>query len=165
MNLKQVRARSECQLRFEGGIMMKVPSHGLEVVRVKGGRWRTINRMRKDWNKEGFTATRITHFRYLSPDSFTVFILLDDEGPIGYAAWNFLENNEDDPTLRQIYIVPQKRRKGYGTYLFTESRKLFSDAPTMVVERPNSTFAFLMCKLGLAEIHGDMATGKGVMFL
>jgi GNAT superfamily N-acetyltransferase len=120
--------------------------------------------MRKDWNQEGFRAYRIDHFRALSPDSFTVFMLLDDEGPIGYAAWNLFENKEEDPTLRQIYIVPQNRRKGYGTYLFTESRKLFSDAPTMVVERPNSTFVNLLCKLDLAEKHDKTVTGKGVMF-
>jgi len=144
--------------------LVKVPAKGLKVVLVKGGRWRTIRRMRRDWNQEGFIAYRIDHFRALSPDSFTVFILLDDKGPIGYAAWNLLENNEEDPTLRQIYIVPQKRRKGYGTYLFTESRKLFSDAPTMVVESPNSTFTNLLCKLGLAEKHCKTVMGKGVMF-
>lgn len=123
----------------------------LEIVEAKGNLWRVIYKFVKKSHEE----LSVGFFLHPNPKDFTGYILYKNGEAIGFATWNFLGENVENPVLRQIYIVPAERRKGCGGYLFTESRRLFSGSSNLVVESPNTASAGLLIKLGLVEETED----------
>jgi len=138
----------------------------LEVVEAKGAKWRIVHRMTEMERLEAFqTRFEIPHFMRLSPRHFKAYILYKNGVPIGYAAWNFFKGNRGKPVLRQIYIIPEERRKGYGTYLFQTSRRMFSNSEKLFLESPSRATLYMLLKLGVLERDGDVIKGKNVWFV
>lgn len=87
------------------------------------------------------------------------YVFLKNEAPIGYCTWNFLSRSIEKPVLRQIYIIPAERGKGYATLIFAESKRLFNSSPNVYIDSPTKETAQLLRKLGYSE------SNKNVRFL
>lgn len=125
--------------------------------------WRAAHTLNRKARRESGRSIGIPLFLKVNSRDFTVYLLYKGGEAIGYAAWNLDEDGT--PTLRQIYIVPEERRKGYGAHLLLESKRLFNDPPTFYVESPNYATCCMLVKLGFAERDGDLFTGKNIHFV
>ena len=77
--------------------------------------------------------------------------------PVGY----YLEAEyRGKPTLSQIYILPEHRRKGYGTMMVEDFLKSHPEGKVKI-ESPNKDFLMLLTKMGLVEWEGDKYKPKG----
>jgi predicted GNAT family acetyltransferase len=139
-------------------------SGGLRVVEAKGLRlWRTVHTLNRKARIEQVNSNTF-YFFMVNSRNFTVYLLYKGDEAIGYAAWN--QHEDGTPTLRQLYIKPEERRKGYGSYLLLESKRLFSnDAPIFYVESPNYATCCMLVKLGFAEWDGNRVRGKNIYFV
>jgi len=143
----------------------KVTDDNLMVIEAKGAKWRTIHRMTRMQRFEACKNFDAPLFNHVDPEHFTAYILYKNGKPIGYAAWNFYNGDRDKPVLRQLYIIPEERRKGYGTYLFQTSRRMFSNSEKLYLESPSRATLCMLLKLGVLEIGGDVTRGKNVWFV
>ena len=132
-----------------------IDNENIEVLKAQGSNWRTIYSFIRKLREEEHSFFMLTP----KPEDFSAFIIFLNKKPVGFCTWNFLPLNpkyprislpdKDKPVLRQLYIIPSERRKGYGTFLFTESRKKFSDSPNLYIESPNKGTTEMLVKLGL----------------
>ncbi|MEM2254810.1 MAG: GNAT family N-acetyltransferase [Candidatus Bathyarchaeia archaeon] len=131
----------------------------LEVVKARGRLWMKVYRLNRLAKRE------YPYFLTPRPAYFSVYLLLKDGEAVGYAAWNRFEDGT--PVLRQIYVLPEHRRRGFGSFLFEESRRMFSQSETFYIEAPISESALQMfSKLGYVEVVGEEIRGKnGVRFV
>ncbi len=83
-------------------------------------------------------------FRSVSPEDTKV--LWKNGKAIGYHTVN--EAN-GIPCGRQIFVVPEERRRGYGTFMFNV---FLSKHDKVVIESPNGTMLKLLEKMGLVSI-------------
>lgn len=146
--------------------MMLSNAGGLRVVEARGQRlWRTVHALnRKARIEQHNSNTFCAHFFRVNSRDFTVYLLYKGDEAVGYAAWN--KHEDGTPTLRQLYIKPEERRKGYGAHLLLESKRLFSnDAPIFYVESPNYATCCMLVKLGFAERDGNTVRGKNIYFV
>ena len=68
---------------------------------------------------------------------------------------------ENKPCLRQIYIISTERSKGFGTILFTESRKQFTKSKNLYVDSPNKGTSGILVKRGIiAPANSEGSHGK-----
>jgi hypothetical protein len=141
-----------------------------EVKKADGAKWRTIFSFIKKLRNEP------EHSFMLMPNSenFTGYIIYLDGKPIGFATWNCLQKDppvnrkflrmpldQNKPCLRQFYIIPEERRKGYGTILFLESRKQFTKSQNLYVESPNTGTGQMLAKLKIiSPINSEGSYGK-----
>lgn len=81
------------------------------------------------------------------------YIVFSRDKLLGYLTWNRTENKI--PTIRQLFVIPEMRRKGLGTVLvnhfvkkacFNRSNKY----PLFLIESPNEASIELLTKLGYA---------------
>jgi len=147
-------------------MLSNADSGGLRVVEARGQRlWRTVHALNRKARIEQYNSnTFCAHFFRVNSRDFTVYLLYKGDEAVGYAAWNLHEDGT--PTLRQLYIKPEERRKGYGAHLLLESKRLFSnDAPTFYVESPNYATCCMLVKLGFAERDGNTVRGKNIYFV
>jgi GNAT superfamily N-acetyltransferase len=150
----------------------------ITVKKVTGAMWNSVYALVRKARDE----TDDYHFLTSNPKKFTAYIIYRGDKAIGYCTWNFLrkpvpENMKwlhpscmgydySQPCLRQIYVVPEERRKGYGSKLLTESRRMFSASIRLVVESPNANSIKLLIHLGLVRrVKGDLFGAKGVSFI
>jgi len=104
--------------------------------------------------------------------------LIVDTKAVGYVIWNYLEQHNltikraektlTDKTmcLRQIFILPEYQRKGYGKKLLDVSMNDLKISNTVwVVESPNYKFASFLVKYGYAKKRGKKIIGKNVKFV
>ncbi|MEM3579347.1 MAG: GNAT family N-acetyltransferase [Candidatus Bathyarchaeia archaeon] len=131
----------------------------VEVVKAKGRLWMKVYKLNRLAKRE------YPYFLTPRPAHFNVYLLLKDGEAVGYAAWNRLKDGT--PVLRQIYVLPDCRRRGFGSFLFEESRRMFSQSQTFYIEAPISESALQMfSKLGYVEVVGEEIRGKnGVRFV
>jgi GNAT superfamily N-acetyltransferase len=138
-----------------------------KVVRVAGLRlWQQAHRLNRMARKESWEARSLDFpwFHRLDRRYFTVYLLLVDGKPVGYAAWNLFDDGV--PVLRQLYIVPEKRRKGYGSRLLVESWRMFKPTEMFYVESPSNATLNMLVKLGFAKRGEDGCVyGVKVMFV
>lgn len=129
-------------------------SDELDVQQAIGPLWRTIYKLCREANREELLFFLTPYSKY-----FTGYILYKNERPIGYIVWNHFFNDESKPVMRQIYILPEERRKGYGSYLFETSRAMFTQSQNLVIESPNSASAGMLIKLGVLMVDEDKVRG------
>jgi GNAT superfamily N-acetyltransferase len=137
------------------------------VVKAAGLRlWQHAHHLNRKAKKESWEAKSLDlpFFRRLDRRYFTVYLLLVDGKPAGYAAWNFWDDGV--PVLRQLYIVPELRRKGYGSRLLVESWRMFKPTRMFYVESPSNATLNMLVKLGFAGRGEDGCVhGVKVMFV
>jgi ribosomal protein S18 acetylase RimI-like enzyme len=78
---------------------------------------------------------------------------------VGYIMWS---DDEKEATLRQIYIVPEERRRGLAAQLVTHWVHEYADriGNRFAVESPNEKSVSLLVKLGFAALEGSKAESK-----
>jgi GNAT superfamily N-acetyltransferase len=83
---------------------------------------------------------------------------------IGYVIWT---EHKDYAALRQLFILPDERRKKHGEKLVTFWVSRYADpiGPKFGVEAPNDKALHLHVKLGHVERIGDTLSGKKCFFL
>jgi GNAT superfamily N-acetyltransferase len=137
------------------------------VVKAAGLRlWQHAHHLNRKAKKESWEAKSLDlpFFRRLDRRYFTVYLLLVAGKPAGYAAWNFWDDGV--PVLRQLYIVPGLRRKGYGSRLLVESWRMFKPTRMFYVESPSNATLNMLVKLGFARRSEDGCVhGVKVMFV
>jgi len=143
------------------------PTLNLTVVKAAGLRlWQHAHRLNRMAKVESWEAKSLDlpFFRRLDKRYFTVYLLLVDGKPVGYAAWNLFDDGV--PVLRQLYIVPKERRKGYGSRLLVESWRMFKPTEMFYVESPSNATLNMLVKLGFARRGEDGCVhGVKVMFV
>ena len=132
----------------------------VEVKQAKGANWRSIYAFIKKLRQE----PKHSYLLCPNPGDFTTYIIYFDRKSIGFSTWNLLRReppkgqerlanhmklDENKPCLRQIYIIPTERRKGYGTIFFKESRKQFTTSQNLYIESPNTATAEMLVKLAI----------------
>jgi predicted GNAT family N-acyltransferase len=60
------------------------------------------------------------------------------------------------PCLRQIYVAPQQRNKGYATII---GRDFLKSRDRVLIESPNDNMMCLLRKMGLVDEEGT-STGR-----
>jgi hypothetical protein len=86
-------------------------------------------------------------FRTINPEDSKV--LWKDGRAIGYHTVNEYDGL---PCGRQIYVIPEERRRGYGTLMFID---FLDDHKKVAVESPNNKMLRLLEKLELVEIDSE----------
>ncbi len=83
---------------------------------------------------------------------------------LGFIVWNVAEEHA---ILRQIFIVPDERRKGLGAKLVSFWVAHYADKvnDTFGIESPNEKALNLHVKLGHARIEGDSVKGERCFFV
>jgi hypothetical protein len=131
----------------------------LKVVKAEGLRlWQHTYSLNRKARRESWGL-----FRPLNSHDFTVYMLYKGEKPVGYAAWNLWKDGK--PVLRQLYITPEERRRGYGCFLLQESWRLFKAGEAFLVESPSHATLNMLVKLGYAKREGEACVGEKVMFV
>ena len=99
-------------------------------------------------------------FIYGTDHEHRVGLLLDDSGYIGYIMWT----DRTAPVLRQIFVVPQRRRRGIGALLteYWAQRFVFPRHEFFGIEGPNEKSIGLLIKLGYLrrEVDGKVLEVK-----
>ena len=93
------------------------------------------------------------------------YILMSKKKFIGYLAWS----QGKSPTIRQLFIVEEERRKGYAIqlvkYFVKEEAQTPDDEGILFnIESPNHASFHLFAKLGYLEIKNDYVKGLKVGF-
>ncbi len=83
---------------------------------------------------------------------------------LGFLVWNVSERHA---ILRQIFIVPDERKKGLATRLVTFWVERYADkvSDTFGIESPNEKALNLHIKLGHAKVEGDSVKGLKCFFV
>ena len=106
-------------------------------------------------------------FHRLPAKEMRVYLLLARAKLLGYLSWNAL-NTHNLPTIRQLYVVKDERRKGYATALvqhFVEANCKVEANRIFLVEYPNELTTRLLVKLGyVKEINGELV-GQRIGFI
>jgi len=105
-------------------------------------------------------------FKIMPRETLRNYILLSRDKFIGYLAWT----QEKPPTLRQIFVTKEERRKRYATKLVqhfvnTQCPKPDERGALFNVESPNNASLRLLEKLGYVKMEKDGAIGLKVRFV
>lgn len=105
-------------------------------------------------------------FRVMPRRTLKSYILLSKEGFIGYLAWT----EGKLPTMRQLFVVKEERRKGHATQLVQhfvreQCPKPNDEGILFNIESPNDASIQLFAKLGYIEIKENHFLGLKVRFV
>jgi GNAT superfamily N-acetyltransferase len=83
---------------------------------------------------------------------------------LGYVLWS---DDESEATLRQIYVVPEERRKGFAAGLLTYWVREYADriGARFAVESPNEKSVALLVKLGFASADATPSSEHKCFFV
>ncbi|MBI4015558.1 MAG: GNAT family N-acetyltransferase [Candidatus Aenigmarchaeota archaeon] len=94
-----------------------------------------------------------------------LYFLQEQKIPVGYILWNNMEIS-NLPTVRQLFVQSDYRKRGLGTLLMRETVKKEAGEGIFVAESPNRKSINIMLRLGYAEKNPDGSIlGKRVSFV
>lgn len=105
-------------------------------------------------------------FRAMPSKTVRSYILLSKKQLLGYIVWT----GGRLPTIRQLYVTVENRRRGYATALIRFFVKEQCPEPDhngihFCIESPNDASSHLFAKLGLLEINEDRLTSNKIRFV